>query len=223
MSNKRTNTLKEILEQEIVTGQLAPGERLEETKLATRFGVSRTPVREALNKLAFIGLVQMRPHRGAVVATIGIKDMIEMFEVMAELEGACGWLAAMRMYKDDHISFLACHKEARPFVDNQDLIGYYDYNLRFHECIYKGSRNHFLADQTRSLSKRLAPYRRLQLNRHKRLSESFEEHGGILDTIIQGDGEMARKLLREHVIIQGGSFTDFIATLPSNMIHTDSK
>jgi len=217
MPSKRASTLKETLEQEIVTGQLVPGARLEEMGLADRFGVSRTPVREALNQLASIGLVEIRPRRGAVVASFGLKQMMEMFEVMAELEGMCGQLAARRMSGEDRQKLQDCHEQARSFAATEDHDGYYDANVCFHECIYHGSRNTFLADQTRQLRNRLAPYRRLQLRQRQRLAESFREHGEILDAITAGDEARAKKLLSEHVTVQSGSFTDFIATLPTDL------
>lgn len=220
MSGKRASTLKETLEQEIVTGQLAPGARLEEMGLAERFGVSRTPVREALNQLAFIGLVEMRPRRGAVVAALGIKEMVEMFEVMAELEGMCGQLAARRMSDEDLSKLVACHEQARPFSEIEDHNGYYDANVCFHECIYHGSRNRYLANQTRALRNRLAPYRRLQLHQRQRISESFLEHSQILEAITQGDETRAKQLLSEHVTVQSGSFADFIATLPPDLMRS---
>lgn len=220
MSDKRANTLKEAIEQEIVTGRLIPGTRLEELGLADRFGVSRTPVREALNQLASIGLVEMRPRRGAIVATFGLKEIMEMFEVMAELEGMCGKLAARRMSDEEREKLAACHEQARPFSETEDHDGYYDANVCFHECIYLGARNAFLADQTRALRNRLAPYRRLQLRQRLRLPQSFAEHGKILDAIAHGDESLAKQLLSDHVTVQSGSFTDFIATLPSHLMRS---
>jgi len=222
MPTTRDRTLKETLEQDIVTGLLAPGARLEEMGLAERFGVSRTPVREALNQLASIGLVEIRPRRGAVVAAFGLKQMMEMFEVMAELEGLCGTLAARRMNADDRAMLAECFEKGRTFSEVEDHDGYYDANVCFHECIYQGSRNTFLADQTRQLRNRLAPYRRLQLRQRQRLSESFREHGQILDAITTGDAARAQQLLSEHVTVQSGSFTDFIATLPTDLVRSSA-
>ena len=88
--------LRDEIENGIVAGEFEPGERLDETQLAARFGVSRTPIREALMQLSAIGFVEIRPRRGAVVADPAPQRVFEMFEVMAELEGMAGALAARR-------------------------------------------------------------------------------------------------------------------------------
>src|SRR6476646_10247845 len=93
--------LRESIEEEIATGTLIPGSRLDEAELAKRFNVSRTPIREALNLLLGEGLVEMRPHRGAVVARVSAERLIEMFEVMAELEAMCVQLATRRMSDEE--------------------------------------------------------------------------------------------------------------------------
>src|SRR3546814_16906506 len=94
MSKSRKDLLAERLEEDIVSGRLAPGERLDEVSLATSFGVSRTPVREVLQRLASSGLVELRPRRGASVSRISIGRTADLFEVMAHLAGRCGRLAA---------------------------------------------------------------------------------------------------------------------------------
>ncbi|MBL4907248.1 MAG: GntR family transcriptional regulator, partial [Sneathiella sp.] len=109
MGVSRASELVPILEQEIVTGSLKPGTRLDETILADRFGVSRTPVREALTRLAASGLVEIRPRRGAVVATITLKDLMNMFEVMANLEAVCARLAARRITPEEKDELVASH------------------------------------------------------------------------------------------------------------------
>ena len=86
---RRAQTLRDVLEDEIVTGKLRPGERLDEQSLAARFAVSRTPIREALMQLASTGLVDLQARRGDFVASLSFKDVIERFEVMAALEGMC--------------------------------------------------------------------------------------------------------------------------------------
>jgi DNA-binding GntR family transcriptional regulator len=214
VAGERVLELVRTLEQEIVTGVLSPGDRLDEATLATRFGVSRTPVREALGQLASTGLVEIKPRRGAAVAAPGLKELLEMFEVMAELEGLCGRLAARRMSAGEREALQTAHEACRSCVQAGDSDGYYAANVAFHEAIYAGCRNRFLAEQTRTLRNRLAPYRRLQLRRVDRVNESFGEHEAVLAAILDGDAEGADRLLQSHVTVQGGSFADFVANLP---------
>ena len=214
MAGERVLELVCALEQEIVTGVLPPGGRLDEASLATRFGVSRTPVREALNQLASTGLVEVRPRRGATVAAPGLKELLEMFEVMAELEGLCGRLAARRMSAGERSALKAAHEACQVCASDGDSDGYYAANVDFHEEIYSGCHNRFLSEQTRALRNRLAPYRRLQLRRVDRIDESFVEHELVLKAILDGDGDRADRVLQAHVTVQGGSFADFVANLP---------
>jgi len=214
MAGERVLELVRTLEQEIVTGVLAPGDRLDEASLATRFGVSRTQVREALNQLASTGLVEVKPRRGAAVAAPGLKELLEMFEVMAELEGLCGRFAARRMSADERNTLQAAHEACRVCASSGDADGYYAANVDFHEAIYAGCHNRFLAEQTRALRNRLSPYRRLQLRRVDRVGESFAEHEAVLAAILDGDADQADRLLQSHVTVQGGSFADFVANLP---------
>jgi DNA-binding GntR family transcriptional regulator len=110
---RRADALRDQLEQDIVTGTLRPGERLDEQGLAARFGVSRTPIREALMQLATAGLVTLRQRRGAFVASLSLKEIIERFEVMAALEGACGALAARRITDGERRELLEAHEACR--------------------------------------------------------------------------------------------------------------
>ena len=122
-TKNRATSLCEEIEELIAMGQLAPGYHLDETELANRFGVSRTPIREALIQLASMGIVELRPRRGAHVATISAQQLVEMFEVMAEFESMCGRLAARRMSAEEHAALLAAHaacKIARDAADPDD-------------------------------------------------------------------------------------------------------
>ena len=107
---KLSDRLREQIEERIATGKLLPGQHLDETELANEFGASRTPIREALIQLASAGLVQIRPRRGAVVSTVSPHEIVEMFEVMAELEAMCARLAARRMSAAEHAKLLEAHQ-----------------------------------------------------------------------------------------------------------------
>jgi DNA-binding GntR family transcriptional regulator len=209
---RRADALRDQLEQDIVTGTLRPGERLDEQGLAVRFGVSRTPIREALMQLATAGLVTLQPRRGAFVAALGLKDIVERFEVMAALEAACGALAARRITDEERRELLAAHEACAREAAGGGSDAYYYANEHFHEVIYAACHNAFLAEQTRQLHDRLKPYRRLQLRARSRVAGSLAEHQGIVDAILAGEGDEAERLLREHILIQGERLGDFIAS-----------
>jgi DNA-binding GntR family transcriptional regulator len=213
MSKSRKDLLAERLEEDIVSGRLAPGERLDEVSLATSFGVSRTPVREALQRLASSGLVELRPRRGAIVTKISIGRMVEMFEVMAELEGMCGRLAARRMTTAEHAALNAALAECRGTAAAGDADAYYYENQRFHHVIYDGSHNRFLAEQAHALHRRLEPYRRLQLRVRSRLPASLSEHERVVEMLLAGNADGAERALKAHVTIQGERFNDLLASL----------
>jgi len=210
---KRSEVLREAIEEMIAVGKLPPGHHLDETELANEFGVSRTPIREALIQLASMGIIVMRPRRGALVTEIAPQQLIEMFEVMAELEAMCARLAARRMTPAEHAILLASHLACTAARDDEDSDVYFYKNEEFHQQIYIGSQNTFLAEQARALQRRLRPYRRLQLRVRNRVKASFDEHGAVVDAIIAGDGERASELLRDHIMIQGQRFVDLIASL----------
>jgi DNA-binding GntR family transcriptional regulator len=136
---RQSERLGELIEERIVTGAYPPGTRLDEQELATTFGVSRTPVREALIQLASIGLIEIRPRRGATVPEVGADRVCEMFEVMAELEAMCGRLAARRITASEQLALQEAHRacEAARDADTPDV--YYQLNEVFHQRIYEAS------------------------------------------------------------------------------------
>jgi DNA-binding GntR family transcriptional regulator len=205
--------LHAAIEQDIATGILPPGARLDEVGLADRYRASRTPVREALRLLAASGMVEIRPRRGAVVAMVGPERLYEMFEVMAELEAMCGRLAARRVTAQGREGLLAAHEACRAATGDPDA--YYEANESFHRAIYAAAGNAFLAEQCVALQRRLRPYRRLQLRVGNRVARSFVEHGAIVDAIAAGDGGAAVAALREHIVVQGERFADLVASLAS--------
>jgi DNA-binding GntR family transcriptional regulator len=215
MAANATKRLRDEIENEIVSGLLLPGDRLDEVSLAERYGVSRTPIREALHSLEASGLIETRPRRGAVVVEIGPDRLFEMFEVMAELEALCARRAARRLTESDQRELLATHEACGAAQRAADSDRYYYDNEHFHFAIYAASHNIFLAEQARALHRRLKPYRRLQLRVRNRLSTSYREHEEVIEALTAGDGELAASRLRAHVIVQGERFTDLIASIHS--------
>ena len=210
---RRSNRLVDQIEDRIATGFYALGERLDEQQLADEFGVSRTPIREALNQLSATGLVVIRPRRGAIVADVSPSQLIQMFEVMAELEAMCGRLAARRITPKEEKALKLAHHACEKARDLGDFDEYYHRNELFHRLIYAASHNDFLAEQALALHSRLKPYRRLQLRVKNRMQTSYSEHQSIVDAISSGDSLLAAEALRSHVVVQGERFTDLMSSV----------
>lgn len=207
----RVQQVRDQLEEDILNGRMRPGDQVQIEQLMVRFGVSRTPVREALQQLEISGLVAVQPKRGTFVAHVGISEMIQMFEVMAELEALCARLAARRasavMLNEIGAALAECEVQSA----TQDVNVYYYANEQFHQLIYQACGNAFLVQQTQLLKNRLKPYRRLQLQIRNRMAQSLQEHRGIVDALNRGDGEAAAQAARDHVLIQGQRFTDLMS------------
>src|SRR5438132_10319666 len=183
----RAEELRLQLADEIVRGALAPGSPLDETDIARRFSVSRTPVREALRQLAASGLVDARAHRGALVARPSIERLNAMFEAMAELEALCAGLAAERMLPAERHRLEAIHEELRvlSYAGNPDR--FHGVNERFHNAIYAGSQNGYIAEITLATRVRVQPFRRAQFRNLGRLAKSHAEPGCVRVTIRRRD------------------------------------
>jgi len=210
-----SDLIRERLEEAIATGELAPGDRLDETELAHRFQVSRTPVREALHQLASVRLVEIRPRRGAIVPELDPQAIVEMFEMMGELEASCARLAARRHTAEDRAAIEAAHNACLSGGETVDPDRYYTENEAFHRALYHASGNRLLESETLALQRRLRPYRRLQLRLPDRIGSSRREHAKIVAALLAHDGEAAAAAARDHVLIQGHGFGDFLALLRS--------
>ena len=209
-----TDRVFEQIEEHIVTGVIASGERIDETAAAEAFGVSRTPVREAMGRLAASGLIEKRAGtRGYFATAPSVTRLIEMFEVKAELEGMVARLAARRMRTADIELLREANEACKVAIADGNPDQYYALNVDFHELIYAGCGNRFLADQARQIRHRLKSYRRLQLRVRGRMRQSLEEHYAIIQAIVDGDSELAEKLSEQHVSVQGERFADLMAQL----------
>jgi DNA-binding GntR family transcriptional regulator len=202
----RAEELRLQLADEIVRGALPPGAGLDETDIAKRFNVSRTPVREALRQLAASGLIDARAHRGAVVARPSIERLTGMFEAMAELEALCAGLAAERMQPSERHRLEAIHEELRvlSYAGNPDR--FHDVNERFHNAIYAGSQNGYIAEITLATRVRVQPFRRAQFRNLGRLAKSHAEHDRVVVAIMRGDKTGASVAMRAHIELVRGEY-----------------
>lgn len=213
MTSSRVDTIAHELEDLIFDGTLSNDEKLDEARLAEQFNVSRTPLREALQRLAQSGLVELVPRRGAFVRQPGPLELIEMFEVMAELEAACAGFAARRITEAGLARLQDANRRCSEAVGLGDIDTYYAENERFHQIIYTESGNGFLRQETTRLQKRLTPFRRKQLGARGRMKESLNEHETIVQGIAQGNSNAAARAMRDHVAVQGEKFHSLMACL----------
>ena len=204
--------IRDSLEQRIVEGELGNGKRLDETKLSNFYGVSRTPVREALQRLAESGLAEHLPRRGTFVRSPSLSQLVEMFEVMAELECMAIRLAARRATSNDIDALEKDNETCRAAVAANDTKKYYEINARLHGRIYQMSGNSFLANEARRLHDRLRPFRRLQLRVRGRMEESMAEHDIILAALRDGDADRAMETMKKHITIVGVRFNDLVSS-----------
>jgi DNA-binding GntR family transcriptional regulator len=204
----RAELIKEELADAIVRGAIAPGVALDEMGLAKRFGVSRTPIREAIRQLEAIGFAEARPRRGAVVAHISQARLNEMFTVMAELEALCSSWSAKSMPAAEKAALRSLHEQCGELAEAGKLEGYMDLNFQFHEAIYRGSHNSYLTELTLSVRQRLAPFRRAQFSGLDRLKLSVVEHGRVVEAIERADPDSAAEAMRQHLQIVRVSVDD---------------
>lgn len=205
-----SDRIRNALADEIATGRLEAGAALDEQHLADRFGASRTPVREALRQLAVSGLVEVRPRRGVVVARMTPERIMEMFETVAEIEAMCVRLATYRMTPLERSHLIELHDASEAIVKKGDFDAYDAFNRAFHEAIYHATHNSFLAEQAIAIRSRLTAFRRAQLQQEERLDRSRAEHEAIMQAIAEGDGEMASRRMRAHMLNAATALRRFI-------------
>lgn len=213
MEFRHADRIADALEELVFTGQFNDGDRLDEIRLAKQFGVSRTPIREALQRLVSAGIAEQMPRRGVFVRQPGPMELMEMFETMAEIEGVCGRLAALRISDEALLVLENANALCRAAVASHDTDAYYRENELFHHTIYTQSGNSYLAGQALRLHRRLKPFRRLQLRLRGRMAQSMAEHETIVAALKASDDVGAARTLREHVGIQGEKFRHLMTEL----------
>ena len=179
-------------------GHFEQGQRLIVADVSRQFGVSAGPVREAIRRLAGEGVLEFIPHRGAVVKTIGERDVRETFEVREAIEGSAARLAAANIHRSDYAERLrACGRDLQATAD--DLVENTRVRQRFHDLLYEFSGNHVLRETAMRLTSSLY---RLQFNQRvgrERCLQSLREHDEIIGAILSGNGTLAERYMRQHL------------------------
>jgi DNA-binding GntR family transcriptional regulator len=204
------------LEQDIFTGRLTPGASLDEESIARRFAVSRTPVREAMLQLIQSGLVEKQRRQGATVAKTDIRNMIQMFEVMSELEGICAMFSARRMSEGEKSDLADVHRRSEAALKAGDHENYYALSRSFHLHVIAGTHNDELIEITNRLGTKLVPYRRFQLRYPGRPEANLRVHAALLEAIKKGESSTAHDLFRKHTTVQGDVLAEYIALASSS-------
>ncbi len=183
----------------IISGDLKPGERLMEVQLAEKLGVSRTPVREAIRKLELEGLVVMVVRKGAYVGGLSIKDITDVLELRAALEGLAAGLAADRITEVEiaQLQTIAIDFDKALIADNMEEMIVKD--VEFHDTIFKATRNERLVQLTNNLREQVQRFREMYIYNYNKSKELSTEHYEISDAIAKRDVDQAEKLAKKHI------------------------
>ena len=189
----------QVLREAIISGQLAPGERLVEAKLAQEMGISRNPVREALRRLEHEGLARRHPRGGMVVAEVDLRDVAEVYAVRSVLEGLAARVAAGRLRPEHRERMAASIRDGEEARRRGDLDLLVQSSSTFHNTILEVAGNARLTSLMQVLDHHIARFRRLSLQAEGSPAEVLEEHRHILEALEQGDGAAAENLMRQHL------------------------
>ena len=181
---------------------LLPGQRLDEAELAEQLGISRTPLREALKVLSAEGLVDLRPHKGCFVTELGLRDLEEIFPIMATLEGRVAHEVASKRTPAQLKSLDALHEKLERHAAANDLDRYYETNYIFHDRMQECAGNRWLQIVIGDLRKLLKLSRHHSLRLEGRLEASLSEHRALMQALHGQDADAAERIMREHLLAQ---------------------
>lgn len=187
------------LRDQIYKHQLQPGQAIDEMALCERFGISRTPLREALKVLNSEGLIELIPRKGSFVRSMDIEELNELFPVMAVLEGLCAREAVTNCNPAELNQLLAMHEKLEAYAAEGNIDAYYEQNFVFHQAIQDLSGNKWLQRVIGDLRKVLRLARHMQLTLPGRLQASLLEHREIIEAFKQHSPDMADQTMQNHL------------------------
>ncbi len=205
----------DILRNRIIANELPDGAKLTEDSLAKELGVSRTPIREAFNRLAHEGLVTVFPGRGAFVATFSFSDMVQLLEIRETLEGMAARLATNRLTKTNLEKLRRQMEVELEKTVRHDYTGYLDVDRQFHEAVISASGNHHLSQLMKSLRDRIQMVRHRSVILPGRARKSFQEHLQIIDALEARDPDLAEERIRTHIMNVKSDLTIAMADSPA--------
>lgn len=183
----------------IILGELQPGAKIPEKELCERFGVSRTPLREALKVLAFEGLVTLNHNRGSMVSPLSVEHLAEAFPVFARFEGLAGELACAKLENDEIHEIRRLHNQMLTYYELGDYRSHFAVNEQIHCRIQAGSKNRHLVQLLRAISSRVAQARNYVTLSGAQWAKAIAEHEAIIAAVEARDGALLSQLLRQHM------------------------
>ncbi|HRY90504.1 MAG TPA: GntR family transcriptional regulator [Rubrivivax sp.] len=186
----------ERLRERIVARELEPGSWIDEQKLAAEYGISRTPLREALKVLAAEGLVAMKVRRGAYVAEVSAADVAQVFHLLALIESDAAATVAARATPQQHAELQALHARLEQQAGQRDA--FFAANDEFHLALLRIAGNRWAAQAATDLRKVMKLSRHRSLHKSGRIAASLAEHRALLRAIVDGRAEDARRLMQQH-------------------------
>jgi DNA-binding GntR family transcriptional regulator len=190
-----TNQLRDL----IVEGELSPGQKVPEAELCRRFGVSRTPMREALKVLAAEGILQLLPNRGAVVAEITVEEIEQIFPIMGALEALAGELACKHITDKDVDDIRRLHKTMVGHYRRGEWLPYSKLNRAIHEAIFAAAGNAALSLLYQQLIVRIHAIRFVARKTPARWQQAVDEHTRMVAALEQRDGKMLARIMTLHL------------------------
>ena len=197
--SSRSELAYQLLKEKIVTLELAPASLLNESELMDELMLGRTPIREALQRLAWENLVVILPRRGMIVADVNFADLQKVFELRIELEAYAARLAAERALPRQVQEMEATFADADEIISNGDNSQLLILDHKAHIQLSKATQNEFLQDTIERLYTHVLRLWYVSIDRVGRLAEAISEHREIIEAVKQGDGETASQIMRTHI------------------------
>ncbi|MES2534650.1 MAG: GntR family transcriptional regulator [Pseudomonadota bacterium] len=217
---KAAEKIRLAIEDGVSSGTLLPGDLINEAELSMRYGVSRTPVREALLQLQAQGMLTSLPRGGMVVAKMDVPQLLAMWELLAELEGLCARLACERMTPDERAAIASIHAKGEAIVNSGDREAWRISNMALHETLYAGARNPYLHQEILHMRSRTGAYREHAFAAFGDIRSSWEQHSQVVDAIMRRDETAACRAMVSHLSPGQGAkgFAAFVASLPKELL-----
>lgn len=207
--------IKAVLQDEIESGHLAPGAPLDERALAERFGVSRTPVREALQQLAVQDFVHIAPRQGIFVSRLTIPQLRAQLELLCELEAIAAKLAARRMSTAQRQRLAELTELCTDTAQGGDPHAFVAANAAFHDTVYAGSHNSHLIDNIQQIRRLVSRYRPRNFASLAKRLRAAQEHQLITRAILAADEDAAHAAMLNHAPVGNIGFAEFLSNMPS--------